>query len=94
VVCRYFLIFNARKREKKIKIGKGQVEKSHFLSNLTWTVYDMLITECIYLERMVSKIDLNFVIISFRSQLQASKLLHVSICDLLKSGENKYTDKI
>jgi hypothetical protein len=38
VVCRYFLFFNASKRAKKIKIGQCQVEKTQFLSILTWTI--------------------------------------------------------
>jgi hypothetical protein len=38
VVCRYFLFFYASKRGKKIKIGEVQVEKSKFLSVLTWTI--------------------------------------------------------
>jgi hypothetical protein len=33
-----FFIFFASKRVKKTKIVEAQVEKSHFLSDLTWTV--------------------------------------------------------
>jgi hypothetical protein len=38
VVCRYFLFFMPANMQKKIKIGERQVEKSQFLSVLTWTI--------------------------------------------------------